>query len=122
MHLFSLKLPTRESQFSSCLSLSLPREINIKFPLQPHQKYHITQYEGVASDLCVDVLPEGNDAWYLQNFEQDITPHAEALIVPDNIHNQENIGFRTAHVTYGVLTQAKLISFLHVNNHYERSV
>ena len=26
------------------LTLSLPRVINIKFPLQPHQKYNITQY------------------------------------------------------------------------------
>ena len=26
------------------LSLSLPRVINLKFPLQPHQKYNITQY------------------------------------------------------------------------------
>ena len=28
------------------LTLSLPRVINIKFPLQHHQKYYITQYEG----------------------------------------------------------------------------
>ena len=27
------------------LTLSLPRVINVKFPLQPHQKYYITQYE-----------------------------------------------------------------------------
>ena len=27
------------------LTLSLPRVNNFKFPLQPHQKYHITQYE-----------------------------------------------------------------------------
>ena len=27
------------------LTLSLPRVINIKFPLQPHQKYYMTQYE-----------------------------------------------------------------------------
>ena len=27
-----------------CLSLSLPRVINFEFPLQPHQKYYITQY------------------------------------------------------------------------------
>ena len=26
------------------LTLSLPRVINLKFPLQPHQKYYITQY------------------------------------------------------------------------------
>ena len=26
---------------------SLPRVINIKFPLQPHQKYYITRYEGL---------------------------------------------------------------------------
>ena len=26
------------------VTLSLPRVINIKFPLQPHQKYYITQY------------------------------------------------------------------------------
>ena len=26
------------------LTLSLPRVINIKLPLQPHQKYYITQY------------------------------------------------------------------------------
>ena len=27
------------------LSLLPPRVINLKFPLQPHQKYYITQYE-----------------------------------------------------------------------------
>ena len=27
------------------LTLSLPRVINVKFPLQPHQKYYITQHE-----------------------------------------------------------------------------
>ena len=27
------------------LTLPLPRVINIKFLLQPHQKYYITQYE-----------------------------------------------------------------------------
>ena len=27
------------------LRLLLPRVINVKFPLQPHQKYNITQYE-----------------------------------------------------------------------------
>ena len=27
------------------LTLSVPRVINLKFPLQPHQKYYITQYE-----------------------------------------------------------------------------
>ena len=27
------------------LTLSLPRVINFKFPLQPHQKYYTTQYE-----------------------------------------------------------------------------
>ena len=27
------------------LTLSLPRMINFKFPLRPHQKYNITQYE-----------------------------------------------------------------------------
>ena len=27
------------------LTSSLPRVINFKFPLQPHQKYYITQYE-----------------------------------------------------------------------------
>ena len=26
------------------LTLPLPRVINLKFPLQPHQKYYITQY------------------------------------------------------------------------------
>ena len=30
---------------SGSLTLSLPRVINCKFPLQPHQKYYITQYE-----------------------------------------------------------------------------
>ena len=29
----------------SFLTLSLPRVINFKFPLQPHQKYYITKYE-----------------------------------------------------------------------------
>ena len=27
-----------------CCTASLPRVINVKFPLQPHQKYYITQY------------------------------------------------------------------------------
>ena len=27
------------------LTLSLPRVINLKFPLQPHQKYYTAQYE-----------------------------------------------------------------------------
>ena len=27
------------------LNLSLPRVINLKFPVRPHQKYYITQYE-----------------------------------------------------------------------------
>ena len=31
--------------FRICLTLSLPRVINFKFPLQPHQEYYITQYE-----------------------------------------------------------------------------
>ena len=30
------------------LTLSLPRVINVKFPLQPHQKYYIAQYEDFA--------------------------------------------------------------------------
>ena len=29
----------------TCWTLSLPRVINVKFLLQPHQKYYITQYE-----------------------------------------------------------------------------
>ena len=37
--------------YSPSLTLSFPRVINFKFPLQPHQKYYITQYEelGVSS-------------------------------------------------------------------------
>ena len=31
--------------FETWFSLSLPRVINVKFLLQPHQKYYITQYE-----------------------------------------------------------------------------
>ena len=27
------------------LTLSLPRVINLEFPLEPHQKYNIIQYE-----------------------------------------------------------------------------
>ena len=30
------------------ITLSLPRVIKFKFPLQPHQKYDITQYEEVG--------------------------------------------------------------------------
>ena len=33
------------NQFSHTITLSLPRVIRVKFPLQPHQKYNITQYE-----------------------------------------------------------------------------
>ena len=33
------------SLMSGALTLSLPRVINFKFPLQPHQKYCTTQYE-----------------------------------------------------------------------------
>ena len=33
------------------LTLSLPRVINLKFPLQPHQKYYITQYEEFGFSL-----------------------------------------------------------------------
>ena len=32
------------------LTLSLPRVINFKFPLQPHHKYYITQYGDLAFD------------------------------------------------------------------------
>ena len=32
-------------RWRSLLTLSFPRVINIKFLLQPHQKYYITQYE-----------------------------------------------------------------------------
>ena len=35
-----------KQEYTSCaLTLSLPRVINFKFPLHPHQKYYITQYE-----------------------------------------------------------------------------
>ena len=34
-------------------TLSLPRVINIKFPLQPHQKYNITQYEEVGFSMLI---------------------------------------------------------------------
>ena len=30
------------------LTLSLPRVISFKFPLQPHQKYYTTQYEEIG--------------------------------------------------------------------------
>ena len=30
------------------LALPLPRVINVKFPLQPHQKHNITQYKNLA--------------------------------------------------------------------------
>ena len=32
-------------------NLSLPKVINVKFPLQPHQKYHITQYEELGFSM-----------------------------------------------------------------------
>ena len=38
----------RPSYSFSSFPLSLPRGINNKFPLQPHQKYYISQYEEVA--------------------------------------------------------------------------
>ena len=38
-----------KTRFENCrgflLTLSLPRVINVKFLLQPHQKYYTTQYE-----------------------------------------------------------------------------
>ena len=37
---FNLLLPSSKRPFSK--TLSLPRVINIKFPLQPHQKYYIS--------------------------------------------------------------------------------
>ena len=36
------------TEVSVHLSLSLPRVIDVKVPLQPHQKYYITQYEELA--------------------------------------------------------------------------
>ena len=57
-HVVELFLPGRHDKRLTCfrcfvryhawtarLTLSLPRVINSKFPLQPHQKYYITQYE-----------------------------------------------------------------------------
>ena len=57
-HVVELLLPGRHDKRLTCfrcfvryhawtarLTLSLPRVINVKFPLQPHQKYYITQYE-----------------------------------------------------------------------------
>ena len=39
------------------LTLSLPRVINIKFPLQPHQKYYITWHK----ELGLSYLPQMKD-------------------------------------------------------------
>ena len=39
------KMKTINDTRSKKLPLSLPRVINVKFPLQPHQQYYITQYE-----------------------------------------------------------------------------
>ena len=41
----TLSLPSSKRPFSQPLTLSLPRMINFKFPLQPYEKYYITQYE-----------------------------------------------------------------------------
>ena len=40
-----MQLPVRPLVIPLSPSSALPRVINVKFPLQPHQKYHITQYE-----------------------------------------------------------------------------
>ena len=44
--LHSICRAPHEKKVGQCvLTLSLPRVINIRFPLQPHQQYNITQYE-----------------------------------------------------------------------------
>ena len=40
------------------VSPSLPRVINFKFPLHPHQKYHITQYEELGFFITYSEEPE----------------------------------------------------------------
>ena len=52
--------------FEQALTLSLPRVINFKFPLQLHQKYYITQIKNLAfhSLLRWHVIPL-NDPHYL---------------------------------------------------------
>ena len=49
------KIPSRVQ--APFLTLSLPRVINFKFPLQPHQKYNITQY----GELGFSWLPQMTD-------------------------------------------------------------
>ena len=41
----SLRYNAETTQNQTCLTLSLQRGINFEIPLQPHQKYHIIQYE-----------------------------------------------------------------------------
>ena len=45
LRLLTLPLPSSKRTFSQALTLSLPGVINFKFPLQPYEKYYITQYE-----------------------------------------------------------------------------
>ena len=40
--------PDSRASALSCLTLSLPRVINVKFLLQPHQKYNIAPYEEIG--------------------------------------------------------------------------
>ena len=40
------------------LTLSLPRVINVKFPLQPHQKYNITKYGELGFSLVTQIIDD----------------------------------------------------------------
>ena len=45
IHTYTPGKHSKVRYLKTLLSLSLPRAINLKFLLQPHQKYYITQYE-----------------------------------------------------------------------------
>ena len=47
------------------LTLSLSRVINVKFPLQPHQKYYITQYEELGFPLLTEMKYYTSNPQYL---------------------------------------------------------
>ena len=52
----------------AALTLSLPRVINVKFPLQPHQKYKITKYGELGFSLLTQIIDDyTTNSHYLTN-------------------------------------------------------
>ena len=63
------KEPDLQSHPESHLTLSLPRVINSKFPLQPHQKYYITQCEELDFSQRTNMKDDyTTNSHYLINF------------------------------------------------------